>query len=108
MEAPLTTIPHDLSDLYLAPVVLALEARIEQLGLLDREKLALHVALVSDQADWTRDLRESALLKAVRHLIDCHNWELSWDPRGIRLTHGIHGLVLGVPATFVEFLSASK
>jgi hypothetical protein len=94
--------------LYLAPVVLALEARIEELGLLDPEKLALHVALVSDQADFTRDMRESALLKAVGHRIDCHNWELSWDPRGIRLTHGIHGLVLGVPPTFVDFLAGAK
>ena len=103
----MTTVPHDVTDLYLAPVVLAVDARIEELGSLDPEQLAHHVALVSDQPDWTRDLRESALLRAVEHLIDCHSWELSWDERGIRLTHSGHQLVLGVPATLVEYVSGS-
>lgn len=101
----MAAMPHDIPDLYLAPVLLAIDARIAELGALDVEELATQVALVSDKADWTRDLRESGLLEAVRHLIDCHSWELSWDPRGIRMSHDEHHIVLGVPATFVEFLS---
>jgi hypothetical protein len=103
----MTTLPHDITDLHLAPVVLALDARIEELGALDLKRLRFEVALESDMADWNREMRESGLLTAVQHMIDCHGWQLSWDPRGIRMTHGEHRLVLGVPATFVEFLSGS-
>jgi hypothetical protein len=71
------------------------------------DELDKQVALISDKADWTRDLRESGLLETVRHLIDCHHWELSWDPRGLRLSHGDHQFVLGVPPTFSEFLSGA-
>ena len=37
--------PHDLSDLYLAPVLLAVDARLEELGKLDLGQLAYEVAL---------------------------------------------------------------
>jgi hypothetical protein len=103
----MTTLPHDIPDLYLAPLILALDARIEELALLDLEQLRLHVAMVSDTADWTRELRELGLIRAVQHLIDCHHWERSWSPRGICLSHGNHQLVLGVPPTFTEFLSGT-
>lgn len=32
--------PHDMPDLYLAPVVLGVDARIEELGHLDKDGLA--------------------------------------------------------------------
>ena len=104
----MSTMPHDVTDLYLAPVVLAVDARIEELAELDLPHLGRQVALVSDLAEWTRDLRETALLRTIDHLIDLHGWELSWDPRGIRMTHGAHRLVLGVPATFAEFVAVGS
>jgi hypothetical protein len=107
LEAPVTTAPHDVSDLYLAPLLLALDARLEELGQLDSEDLSRQVALVSDQPDWTRELRESGLLRAVQHFIDCHHWELSWDPRGLRVAHASRHLVLGLPANLVEYLAGS-
>jgi hypothetical protein len=97
-------LPHDVSDLHLAPLVLTLDARIEELGKLDLNELNRHVALVSDRPDWNRELREEALLVAVRHTIECHDWKLAWDPRGILVSHDHHRLVLGVPATFTDFL----
>jgi len=97
--------PHDVADLFLAPLVLVLDSRIEELGSLDLEQLGTRVALVSGKPDWSRDLRESGLLEAVRHLIDWHEWELSWDPRGLRLAHADHKVVLGVPPVFAEFLT---
>jgi hypothetical protein len=100
----MATRPHDMTDLYLAPVVLAVDARIEELGHLDKDGLAYEVALESDSPDFTRPLREEALIRAVAHLIECHGWELRWDPRGLRLTHDAHTLVLGVPAVFLEYL----
>ena len=82
--------PHDLTDLYLAPVVLAVDARIEELGRLDKSGLAYEVALESDTPDFTRRMREEALIRTVTHLIDGHDWKFSWDPRGLRLTHDTH------------------
>ena len=103
----MATRPHDLTDLYLAPVVLAVDARIEELGRLDRKGLAYEVALESDSPDFTRRMREEALIRTVTHLIDSHDWDFSWDPRGLRLTHQAHTFVLGIPAVFRDYLQDS-
>jgi hypothetical protein len=100
----MATRPHDVTDLYLAPVVLAVDARIEELSQLDEDQLAHKVAFQSDSQDHTPGMREEALIGTVTYLIDCHGWELSWDPRGLRLTHDAHTLVLGVPAVFGAYL----
>lgn len=68
----------------------------------------MRVALVNNNDGQTRDQRDIGLLKAVRHAIDCHGWTLSWDTRGVRLTHAKHSLTLGVPATFTEYLSGTS
>ena len=99
--------PHDITDLYLAPVVLTVDARIEELGRLDKDGLTYEVALESDSPDFTRAMREEALLRTVTHLIDTHDWEFSWDPRGLRLTHDAHTFVLGIPAVFRAYLEDS-
>ena len=99
--------PHDISDLYLAPMALEVDARIEQLGRLDKEGLAYEVALESDTLDFTREMREGGLIRTVTHLIETHHWEFSWDPRGLRLTHDAHTFVLGIPAVFAEYLQGS-
>jgi hypothetical protein len=99
--------PHDVTDLYLAPVALAVDARIEKLGQLGKDGLAYEVALESDEPDFTRRIREDGLIRTVTHLIDCHGWEFSWDPRGLRLTHDAHTFVLGIPAVFLEYLEDS-
>jgi hypothetical protein len=67
MEVPMVTRPHDVTDLYLAPVVLAVDARIEELGRLDKERLAYEVALESDTPDVIRRLREEALIRTITH-----------------------------------------
>ena len=103
----MATRPHDIADLYLAPVALAVDARIEQLGLLDRERLQYEVALESDTPDFTRSMREEALIRTITHLIDCHDWAFGWDPRGLRLTHDEHTLVLGLPAVLADYLEGS-
>jgi hypothetical protein len=107
MEVPMATRPHDVTDLYLAPVVLAVDARIEELGHLDYDQLAHKVAFQNDSQDSTPDMREAALISTVTSLIDCHGWELSWDSRGLRLTHGEHTFVLGIPAVFHEYVEGS-
>jgi hypothetical protein len=99
--------PHDVTDLYLAPVLLAVDARIEELGRLDRDGLAYEVALESDVPDFTRQMREEAVIRAITHLVDTHHWEFSWDPRGIRMTHDAHTLVLGLPAIFLDYVAGA-
>jgi hypothetical protein len=96
--------PHDISDLYLAPVALEVDARIEELARLDKERLAYEVALEADSPDFTAQMREEGLIRTITHLIETHNWKFSWDPRGLRLTHDAHTFVLGIPAVFVEYL----
>jgi hypothetical protein len=99
--------PHDVTDLYLSPVVLAVDARIEELGHLSQDQLAYEVALESDSPDFTRHMREEALIRTVTHLTDLHGWELGWDPRGLRLSHDAHTLVLGIPAVFVQYMDGT-
>jgi hypothetical protein len=103
----MTTRPHDIPDLYLAPVALAVDARLEELGRLDKDGLAYEVAVESDLPDVTRRVREEGLIRTVTHLIDRHDWEFSWDPRGLRLTHDTHTFVLGIPVVFLEYLEAA-
>ena len=96
--------PHDLSDLYLAPVLLAVDARLEELAKLDVDALANAVAVASDRPDWTREMRAEALLRTIGHLIEDHSWTMALDPRGLRLTHDQHTVVLGTPSSFDAFL----
>ena len=96
--------PHDVTDLYLAPVLLVVDARIEELSKLDKDGLTYEVALDSNSHHITRHMREQALIRTITHLIDTHHWQLSWDPRGLRMTHDTHTFVLGIPAVFHEYL----
>ena len=103
----MSLLPHDTSDLFLAPVTLELDQRIDELGRLGPKAFGKEIALESDLADWTRDLREAALLRTVGHLVEMHNWVLSWDPRGLRLSHKGRHVVLGIPDSFRVFLSGA-
>jgi hypothetical protein len=98
-------LPHGVHDLYLAPVALAVDARIDELGHLSLTELRETVAIQSDTADWTPELREDALLATIGHLVETHDWALKWDPRGLRLSHDSATLVLGIPSVFREFLA---
>ena len=103
----MTMAPHDIIDLHLAPVLLALDARLEELGELDLDSLSYRVALESNKADYDVDMRAAGLLESVRHFIDCHGWDLSWHPRGVRVAHGNHHVVLGVPDVVAEFVAGT-
>ena len=98
--------PHDVVDLLLAPVALAIDARLEQLGQLTPAELEFEVALEGDRPQRTRELREDGLLATITHTVDPHGWSCSWDPRGLRLTHGQHAFVLGLPPSLSAYLAA--
>ena len=48
-------------------------------GKLDARQLAYEVALTTDRPDFTRHMRQEALIATVEHLIETHHWTLSWD-----------------------------
>jgi hypothetical protein len=104
----MAVLPRSVPDLYLAPVILAVDARIEELGQLGPVELAFQIALEGDHPELTVGLREAGLLQAIEHGVDTHDWELSVDRRGIRMTNKHHTLVLGVPATFVDYIARSQ
>lgn len=102
------TLPHDVTDLHLAPVLLALDARLSEMSLLDLDELVQRVAIDGDCPDWTEDMRRSGLLDTVQHFIDMRGWKLSWDPRGLRIKHGRHHVVLGIPDTFRNYIDGAQ
>ena len=103
----MSTLPRDVTDLHLAPVLLALDARLSEMSLLSLDELGPRVAIESDRPDWTADMRRSGLLDTVQHFIDMRGWTLSWDPRGLRIKHGRHHVVLGIPATFQHYIDGT-
>jgi hypothetical protein len=104
-EAPVRNLPHDVSDLYLAPVVLSIDAKLDDLATLEPRALAQRVAVESNLPDWNRQDRERALLESILHFIDSRGWTTEWDPRGLRLSHAEHSVVLGVPANLAQYLA---
>ncbi|HEV7206652.1 MAG TPA: hypothetical protein VGN18_18750 [Jatrophihabitans sp.] len=104
----MATVPRDLSDLYLAPVVLALDERIREYSALDPVELAKRVELESDRLDWSRDERETAILMALSHLIDLHGWALDWVERGVQLSRGSNSVVLGVPQRLRDYVDGDR
>jgi hypothetical protein len=96
-------VPHDLDDLRLAPVALAVEAKLQELGELPLPELRFRIALDSDLPDWQVSQRRDAVLACVRRDLVLGDWQLAWDPRGVRLHHDLHSLVLGLPPTVARF-----
>lgn len=99
--------PKDLTDVFLAPVVLALDARLAELGQLGETELAYEVALEGDRPEWNRAFREEGVLQTLGRDLDLHGWVLSWDLRGLRLSHGDHSLVLGIPPRLHAYLEGT-
>jgi hypothetical protein len=100
-------LPHDADDLRLAPMILHLEDRLTELGGLDPIEMRYRVGLDSDLPDWDEERRREALLRTVERGIELGGWKLSWDPRGLRVSHGTHHVVLGVPVSMTDYLTGA-
>lgn len=98
--------PRDLEDLWLAPVCLQLEDRLRELSGLDAHEMEMRVALDSDLPDSTVERRRTAMIVCLGRNIELHGWTLSWDARGLRVTHGVHSLVLGLPESVGRYVSS--
>ena len=84
--------PHDVTDLRLAPVALLVDGRLEPLPQLHVRHRAVGGSTIADLGS---------------HLIDLAGWRVTWDPRGVRLTHHDHSLVLGVSRRLADFVAGT-
>ncbi len=99
----MTIRPRDLTDLYLSPLALELDRRLQRLSGLTTRQLDVEVAAATDCEPTPLD-RRALLLLALTDQLATRGWDVSWDPRGMRLGHGSHSLVLGVPDTVRSYL----
>ena len=100
----MTIRPRDISDLYLAPVTLEIEAELERLAPLSHDELTGYVSLRTDRTPNGLDQRRRGLLDSLAPL-NGHGWSLSWSPRGLVVRHDDHTVTLGVSEsirTYVE------
>ena len=87
----MTAHPHNISDLHLAPLALALDNRIDELGALSPANLAHQVALLGDKPERTRQLRETGLLSTISRTIELHDWQLGQPrPKGKQRNTPLH------------------
>lgn len=97
-------VPHDATDVLLAPVALDLDQQLEQLGALDQAELHFLVALTTDRDPTSVDRRRELLLTSLVRDVDTHGWEVSWHERGLQLEHGDRRVVLGIPSSVRTFV----
>lgn len=89
--------PHNFEDIMLAPVVLAVDSRIEEFAALSRDELDYRIALDANVDTSVPEQRTQGFLHALTTLIEMHGWDVSLCHRGVRLANGEHSLVLGLP-----------
>lgn len=100
----MTAHPHDLSDLYLAPVALELDHRLGEFESLSEEEIEFRVAIDTDSQPRDRAERSQLMLLSLTHVLDTHGWDIGWVSRGLRVSHDEHELVLGVPDSLRAYL----
>jgi hypothetical protein len=100
----MTTRPHSVVDLYLAPVTLSLDERLNELSRIPLEDLAYRVALETNREPRNQADRAKLMLATITHLIELHDWTVSWNPRGLVVSHKDHELVLGIPPNLRAYL----
>ncbi len=104
----LPTVPKELTDLQLGPLVLTVDRRLNELDLLDLRELRLRVALQAPPPDRNRASRRQALLMMVCHQLDSRGCDVVMErPRGSRFLHDHHHVTLGVPKTFVSYIEGT-
>ncbi|KFF59464.1 hypothetical protein JF66_11085 [Cryobacterium sp. MLB-32] len=101
----MTARPHDVTDLYLAPVALGLEHRLEEFADLPADEVAYRVILGSDREPRNASEREAALVETLTRGLELHGWHVSRHPRGLLVGHDNYALVLGLSANLVAYLN---
>jgi hypothetical protein len=99
------TRPRDVTDLYLAPVALELDRRLEGLSGLSDEELDVQITLSTDRQPNDTASRAALAIESLTHVMDLHGWQVQWDPRGLRIRNDQHSVVLGIPASLRRYLA---
>ena len=100
--------PHNTTDLMLAPVALAIDARLRSFHGLDRAEIERRIAWETNRMPRSRQEAERAIVQDLSYLIPTHGWDLAWDDRGVRLRHGKRSVVLGAPANLVAYVERDR
>ena len=96
--------PHDTTDLALAPVVLQLDLEIQKFSGLTQEEVLTRVAAETDSQPSDFHGRRDAVLRALTHFVDLHGWSAHINDRGLRLSHGQNCVTLGLPRSIRTYL----
>jgi len=97
--------PKDLTDLFLAQVVLSVDDELLALGELEPERLALDITIDADlEPDSTEERAVYAIQRISRNVV-LHGWELAWNPRGLEVSHGGRSVTLGLPDNLRRYLA---
>ena len=99
--------PHDVTDLALAPVVLAVDAELEALSGMTRKQIERRVTYETNREPRTTEERRDALLEVVLRIVDLHGWQATWAARGLRLDHGADAVTIGVPDSAWSYISGA-
>jgi hypothetical protein len=97
--------PHDRADLFMAPVLLDVDERINQLAQLDAQGLANRVLVHVNREVASKAERREALMATLMDGLSLHGWRAKWHERGLRLSHGGHSVVLGLGPVLRSYLS---
>lgn len=98
------TLPHDLADLSLAPLVLHLDEQLASYDGLSTEQIGLRLAVETNSEPRSGPARKERMLEALTRFVDMHGWEVCWTTRGLRLSNHTHSVTLGAPPTLATFL----
>lgn len=97
--------PNDRIDLLLVPVALEIDSRLQSLGEMDADALSFRVALEGNVELSNSSAIHEGVIQACTNGINMHHWLASIDPRGLRISHDEHTMVLGIPDNIRELLS---
>lgn len=100
----MVTLPKDRTDLQLAPLILALDRRLDEFELFDLGELEQRVRLDTGKSAIGRTARRAAVLGSLTSGLDMHGWTITWNGRGLRVLHQHHHVTLGVPGTFTAYI----
>lgn len=106
-EVPaMATMSHDVTDLFIAPVVLHIEAELESFEDLDGDQIRKRLAIETNREPRSTQARRDTMMQALTRFVDLHGWNASWTPRGLSLRHDHHAVTLGLPPAVIDYLEA--
>ena len=78
-------VPYDRVDLYLAPVVLRLDAWLQEWSDASERDIAVRIAFTTNEEPRDVSGRKQALVHAAGHDVELHGWVVDFVDRGLRM-----------------------